>query len=71
MESEVKSPTPVKEDGCSIDHGLVHPTIPRPALLQHLSDEELVTLEKKLRRKIDMRLLPIMILIYVMNYLDR
>jgi hypothetical protein len=44
---------------------------PKPAALQHLSDEEIMVLEKRLRRKIDLRLLPCMILIYIMNYLDR
>ncbi|CVK86163.1 related to nicotinamide mononucleotide permease [Fusarium mangiferae] len=44
---------------------------PKPEALQHLSDEELTALEKRLRRKIDLRLLPCMILIYIMNYLDR
>ncbi|RKL16196.1 hypothetical protein BFJ68_g5447 [Fusarium oxysporum] len=44
---------------------------PKPEALQHLSDEEVTALEKRLRRKIDLRLLPCMILIYIMNYLDR
>jgi hypothetical protein len=44
---------------------------PKPEALQPLSDEELTALEKRLRRKIDLRLLPCMILIYIMNYLDR
>ncbi|KAG7410012.1 putative transporter [Fusarium oxysporum f. sp. rapae] len=44
---------------------------PKPEDLQHLSDEEITALEKRLRRKIDLRLLPCMILIYIMNYLDR
>lgn len=36
----------------------------------HLSEEELV-LEKKLRRKIDMIIMPTVILVYLMNYIDR
>ncbi|KAF5987340.1 pantothenate transporter liz1 [Fusarium coicis] len=44
---------------------------PKPEALQHLSDEELTALEKRLRHKIDLRLLPCMILIYIMNYLAR
>ncbi|KAJ4342568.1 hypothetical protein N0V95_006908 [Ascochyta clinopodiicola] len=35
-----------------------------------LSAEEL-EIEKKLRRKIDMRIMPVLILIYLMNYIDR
>jgi len=35
-----------------------------------LTPEELV-IEKKLRRKIDLRILPLIILVYVMNYIDR
>lgn len=35
-----------------------------------LSAEELV-IEKKLLRKIDMRIMPVVITIYLMNYIDR
>jgi hypothetical protein len=35
-----------------------------------LTDEELV-LEKKLRRKIDSLIMPLVILVYLMNYIDR
>ncbi|OAA60311.1 Major facilitator superfamily domain, general substrate transporter [Niveomyces insectorum RCEF 264] len=42
-----------------------------PPLLQNLSDEEYQKLERRLVRKIDMRLLPPLIIIYIMNYLDR
>ncbi|KAJ3956988.1 hypothetical protein N0V92_006443 [Colletotrichum tropicale] len=46
------------------------PARPLPELLRHLSEDELKNLEKKLIRKVDMRMLPTMILIYIMNYLD-
>lgn len=36
----------------------------------HLTPEEL-EIEKKLRRKIDMRIMPVLITIYLMNYIDR
>lgn len=36
----------------------------------HLSAEEL-EIEKKLRKKIDLRIMPVLILIYLMNYIDR
>lgn len=42
-----------------------------PEILRQYSDAELKTMERKLLRKVDMRLLPTMILIYIMNYLDR
>lgn len=44
---------------------------PLPLILQGLSSEEFKALEKRVLRKVDMRLLPTMILIYIMNYLDR
>lgn len=36
-----------------------------------MTPEERATLEKKLLWKIDMRLLPMLVLMYIMNYLDR
>ncbi|KAM5355034.1 hypothetical protein ACJ41O_001680 [Fusarium nematophilum] len=36
-----------------------------------MTPEERAALEKKLRWKIDLRLLPMLVLIYIMNYLDR
>jgi hypothetical protein len=38
--------------------------------LAQLSPEEKV-IEKKLRRKIDMLIMPLVILVYLMNYIDR
>src|SRR4051812_40419135 len=43
----------------------------KPSALKHLSDEEIERLEVKLKRKIDTRMLPMIILVYIMNYLDR
>lgn len=40
------------------------------AHLRALTPEELA-IEKKLRKKIDMRIMPIVVLIYLMNYIDR
>lgn len=42
-----------------------------PPLVKHLSGDERQRLELALVRKIDLRLLPMVILMYVMNYLDR
>jgi hypothetical protein len=35
-----------------------------------LSPEELI-IEKKLRRKIDLLIMPLVVLVYLMNYIDR
>ncbi|KAI0159938.1 major facilitator superfamily domain-containing protein [Hypoxylon sp. FL1284] len=45
--------------------------VQKPPLIRDLSDEEYGILEKKLIRKMDFRLMPMVILIYIMNYLDR
>lgn len=42
-----------------------------PELIRNLSPEVRVRLEKKLTRKIDFRLLPAVIIMYILNYLDR
>jgi hypothetical protein len=62
-----------QEPRASVDkgEGVMVQTRELPELLRDLSPEELKECEKKLLRKIDLRLLPTLILIYVMNYLDR
>ncbi|KAF2138079.1 uncharacterized protein K452DRAFT_353306 [Aplosporella prunicola CBS 121167] len=42
-----------------------------PPLIRDLSPEERARLEARLRRKIDLRLLPMIIIMYIMNYIDR
>lgn len=42
-----------------------------PPLVAAMSQEQRVAAETKLRKKIDTRLLPMIILMYIMNYLDR
>ena len=42
-----------------------------PDLVRKLSPDERTHLERKLTRKIDARLLPCLIIMYIMNYLDR
>jgi hypothetical protein len=42
-----------------------------PEILRNHTPEELVTLEKKLVRKIDFRALPILIVLFLLNVLDR
>jgi hypothetical protein len=43
----------------------------RPIFLQSWSEDETSQFEARLRRKIDLRLLPMVIIMYIMNYLDR
>ena len=43
----------------------------RLAITQHMSTEEFREAEKKLKRKLDVRLLACMWLIFILNYLDR
>ena len=42
-----------------------------PESLRDLTDEEFDALEKRTKRKIDLRILPMVVLIYILNYLDR
>lgn len=42
-----------------------------PVSVARLSPEERVAAERALVRKIDLRLLPMIILMYILNYLDR
>ena len=42
-----------------------------PPLVAAMSQEQRVAAEAKLRKKIDTRLMPMVILMYIMNYLDR
>ncbi|CAJ2502445.1 Uu.00g098390.m01.CDS01 [Anthostomella pinea] len=42
-----------------------------PEILAKLSPAERLELERKLRKKIDWRLLPMVILMYILNYIDR
>jgi hypothetical protein len=46
-------------------------TLEAPEWIRDLSPEERINIEGKLKRKIDLRLLPMVILMYIMNYLDR
>ncbi|OGM40376.1 hypothetical protein ABOM_010594 [Aspergillus bombycis] len=42
-----------------------------PPTLQDTTDDERIAVEKALVRKLDLRLMPMLVLIYIMNYLDR
>ncbi|KAI5963899.1 hypothetical protein KGF57_001175 [Candida theae] len=42
-----------------------------PESLQHMTQEELKELDRKTTRKIDLRLIPMLLFIYILNFLDR
>ncbi|EKG10591.1 Major facilitator superfamily [Macrophomina phaseolina MS6] len=42
-----------------------------PPLLQDLLEDDIRALEKRMLRKVDWRMLPLVILMYILNYLDR
>jgi hypothetical protein len=50
---------------------LSHALHEAPPLVLAMSPERRLAVEKSLRSKIDFRLLPMVVLIYIMNYLDR
>lgn len=52
-------------------HGASSSKLEPPPLVAAMSQEQRLEAEKKLRSKIDTRLLPMVILMYIMNYLDR
>lgn len=61
--SEVKH---IYDDG--IDR---HLEVHRPESLRGMSDAELQAMDKRVTRKMDMCLMPILISLYVLNFLDR
>lgn len=64
-------PTASIDDG-HLEHAPVaNPAMEPPQLVKNMSHEERLHAEKLLVRKIDSRLLPAAIIMYVMNYLDR
>lgn len=46
-------------------------TLEAPELVRNMTPEHRLIVETRLKRKIDLRLLPMIILMYIMNYLDR
>lgn len=48
-----------------------HLQVLRPASLQGMTDAELHTMDRKVTRKMDLTLMPILIMLYVLNFLDR
>lgn len=48
-----------------------HLAVEIPATLAHLSPDELVVVNKKATRKLDILLMPALVVLYVLNFLDR
>lgn len=42
-----------------------------PEFLRHITPEQREEMEKKLRAKIDLRLMPCVVTMYILNYIDR
>jgi hypothetical protein len=42
-----------------------------PEFIRNMTAEERIAIENRLRRKIDIRLMPMIVIMYIMNYLDR
>ncbi|KAM9897139.1 hypothetical protein OXX79_007058 [Metschnikowia pulcherrima] len=45
--------------------------VAKPEILQKYTDEEIDEMHVKITRKVDIRLLPMLVLLYILNYLDR
>lgn len=60
----------VDEDLKAVSLDPNHPDT-RPDILRSLSHDEMQSLEKTLVRKLDIRILPILILLFLLNILDR
>lgn len=67
IEEGVKDSSAASVSGIKPNPGLPQP----PEWIAALSPEERTAMENKLKRKIDLRLFPMVILMYIMNYLDR
>lgn len=75
MKRDVAGDVDLVEDataGLAAQHGpdRIH-GVAMPARIACLSVKERDDLERRLRRKIDFRLLPMVILMYILNYIDR
>lgn len=68
---EKKDSSPNYEERTGSDTDSPTRAMQPPEEIRHLSTEERAALEKKLLRQIDWRLLPICIVMYILNYLDR
>jgi hypothetical protein len=70
--SEATKPKTSLIDNKDVESSRVHRrALQAPELVLKMSAEERIDAENRLRRKIDFRLLPMVIIMYIMNYLDR
>lgn len=69
VKKQVERPAIAPEE--NLEWGSTVSIYPMPPTLQGLTSEEIGKLEKVLVRKLDIRLMPMLVLIYIMNYLDR
>lgn len=46
-------------------------SVQKPASLESFSDAEIDEMHQKITRKVDLRLIPMLVLLYILNYLDR
>ncbi|OMP83799.1 putative transporter [Diplodia seriata] len=71
MDDIAKNDVSKVEDAETSSATAQQPKVQLPPSLRDLSTEERERLMVKVKRKIDLRLLPMMLLMYIMNYLDR
>ena len=73
VDSDAKQPVTHAEHASSHASPAIHRVDASlaPELVRALTSDERRVLERRLIRKIDLRLLPMLILMYIMNYLDR
>lgn len=75
---DIKSPVPGQTSAFTGDDGDAASVqlketqeLNRMAEAQAMSEEEIAEVEKKLKRKLDFRLLTVVWIIFILNYLDR
>lgn len=59
------------ESAVDRDAPLKDPAFQPPEIIRNMTPEERALKEKKLLRKIDLRLLPMIVIMYILNYIDR
>lgn len=69
--SELTKPSVYHVDTTADIQKETEPSTNRLEVAQQMSPEELMDMEKRLKRKLDLRLLACVWLIFVLNYLDR
>jgi hypothetical protein len=72
----IAAPSATHAEGRDGEHGAESPPpspqrLQPPEVIAKMTPEEREALEKRLKRKIDLRLLPAVIIMYIMNYIDR